>query len=213
MNIEKKNLWPLLAILALIASSVMCSPDVDEATPTPTPTPTLTPAGEIATPAPVPTVTPTPAFGPPGDIATPAPTVASPCDSLSGAIEVKVLVGPAAAVGLEPFSVGSVDFSVSSGGAPYVVQGQGHIPYQDILVADWGTYDVTLDLDISISGECGDEGLVLELNLAGSQLLEVNAEGFHGEYPWQGEHTFNLVFPLVEGATAEGEGYIFVLHL
>jgi hypothetical protein len=132
---------------------------------------------------------------------------------LSGSIEVQVLVGPAAAVGLEPFSIGSVPFSVSPGGPPYIVQGQGQIPYQDVLVADWGTYDVTLDLSISISGECGAEGLELELNLSGSQMLEVTAEGFHGEYPWEGEYTFNLVFPLVEGSTVEGEGYIFILHL
>jgi len=116
-------------------------------------------------------------------------------------------------VGLEPFSVGSIDLSVSSGGAPYVVQGQGHIAYEDILTEEWGTYEVILDLDISIGGECGDGRLVLVLNLAGSQFVEVISEGFHGEYPWEGEHSINVVFPLVDGATVEGEGWVFILHL
>lgn len=201
MNVKIKNLWPLLAILALIASSVMCGPVVDEATPTPTPTPTLEASS-------------TPMVVLPGGEASPTPlSTASPCDGLSGAIEVRVLVGPAAAVGLEPFSVGSIDFSVSSGGAPYVVQGQGHIAYEDILTEDWGTYEVILDMDISISGECGDGGLVLVLNMAGSQFVEVISEDFHGEYPWEGEHSINVVFPLVDGATVEGEGWVFILHL
>ena len=212
MNVIKKNLWPLLAILAVIASSVMCSPTEDEATQAPTPTPTSTPSGEVPSPEPVPTATPTPVTVLPGR-ATPAPTIASPCGGLSGSIEVRILVGPADAVGLEPYSVGSVPFAVTSSEPPYIVQGQGHLSYQDVLVEDWGTYEVTLDMDISLSGECGEEGLDLVLEMSGSQLVEVTAEGFHQQYPWAGVHTLNLVFPLVEGSTAEGEGYILVLHL
>ena len=121
-----------------------------------------------------------------------------------------MLVGPADAAGLEPFAVGSVPFTVAGG----VVQGAGHIAYQDVLVEDWGTYEVTLDLDITLSGECvGDAGLNVTLDLAGSQYVEVKAEGFHGQYPWQGEHSFQLRFPLEDGAAVQGEGWAFVLRL
>jgi hypothetical protein len=205
MNARLKKTWPLLAIFILLVSTVTCSPSADEATPTPTPE--GEPPGVVASP------TPTVVF-PGGDVSTATPEAASPCDGLSGEIEVFVLVGPAAAVGLEPFSVGRVPFSVSGGGEPYVVQGQGHIPYSDVLTADWGTYSVTLDLDVAIGGECVESaGLDVVLDVSGSQFVEVEAESFHGEYPWEGEHTFNLVFPLVDGASAQGEGWAFVLHL
>jgi hypothetical protein len=44
-------------------------------------------------------------------------------------------------------------------------------------------------------------------------MIEVRAEGFQGDYPWTGTHELNLSFPLEDGAIAEGEGWIFVLHL
>ena len=44
-------------------------------------------------------------------------------------------------------------------------------------------------------------------------MAEVTAEGFHGEYPWAGEHEFEVRFPLEEGATVAGEGWVFGLHL
>ena len=213
MNVERKNLWPLLAVLTLIAFTTLnCGPVEDGAAPTPTPTPTATPTP--ASVLPVETASPTPTLVPLGEPVSPTPSLTtSPCDGLSGTIEVRVLVGPAAAVGLEPFSVGSIPFSVSSGGPPYLVQGQGYIPYEEILTEDWGTYEVVLDLNITISGECGAEGLVLVLEMTGSQFVEVNSPDFHGEYPWDGQHTFNLTFPLVDGAAVEGDGWVFVLHL
>jgi hypothetical protein len=127
------------------------------------------------------------------------------------------LVGPAEAVGLEPVAVGNVPFSVAADEAPFVVQGGGGISYADVLVEEWGTYEVTLDLDTSISGECvADDGstrLDLVLDVTGQQLVEVEAEGFQGEYPWSGEKSLDLSFPLVDGATAQGEGWVMVLHL
>jgi len=129
----------------------------------------------------------------------------------------QVLVGPADAVGLEPVAVGSVPFSVTSDQEPYAVQGGGDISYADILQREWGTYEVTLDLQTTLSGECvagsGSEALQLRLDMAGEQMVEVQAEGFHGEYPWSGEVTRDLNFPLIEGATAQGEGWVLVLHL
>jgi len=41
----------------------------------------------------------------------------------------------------------------------------------------------------------------------------VDAQDFHGEYPWSGAHTLNLSFPQQEGATAQGEGWVVVLHI
>jgi len=153
---------------------------------------------------------------PPGEAApTPQPP-ASPCAGLSGEIELRVLVGPAAAVGLEPFAVGSIPFAVTTGEEPYLVQGGGAISYADVLVEEWGTYEVTLNLQTTINGEClagaSGEELRVTLEMAGQQMLEVQAEGFYGEYPWAGEVSFDLSFPLVDGATVEGEGWAFVLH-
>jgi hypothetical protein len=135
---------------------------------------------------------------------------------LSGEIEAQVLVGPAEAVGLEPLAVGSIPFSIVTE-EPYLLQGGGDISYADVLVKEWGTYEVTLDLATVVSGECvagaGGEELDMILGMTGDQMVEVTAEGFHGEYPWAGEHQFEVQFPLEEGATAAGEGWVFVLHL
>jgi hypothetical protein len=127
-----------------------------------------------------------------------------------------VLVGPAEVVGLEPFAVGSIPFAVSTSTEPYVVEGGGSISYADVLVEEWGTYEVTLDLQTTISGECvvgttGEE-LRVTLGMTGQQMVEVNADRFQGEYPWAGEASFDLTLPVVEGATVEGEGWAFVLH-
>jgi len=207
---KRSVLWPILAILALVGSSLTCTPPSEGPTATPTPTETPRPGGPDDVVSPTPTVVVVI-----GDDATetPPPTPDSPCDGVSGTIEVFILIGPAAAVGLEPFSVGSVPFTVSSGGAPYVVQGSGHLSYQDILVENWGTYEVTFEADVSVEGECTDQGLVLTATMDGYQFLEVTAEGFHGEYPWEGEAALPLVMPLVDGTMVEGEGYMFVLHL
>lgn len=131
-------------------------------------------------------------------------------------MEVRVVVGPAEAAGLEPLAVGSIPLAVSTGEAPYVVQGGGSISYADVLAEDWGTYEVTLDLQTTINGECLDgasgEELQITLGMTGQQMVEVTAEGFHGEYPWAGQVSFDLSLPLAEGATVQGEGWAFVLH-
>lgn len=177
---------------------------------TPTPAPTSEPE-EPATPTPTPTSTPASASA-----ATPLPA-ASRCAGLAGRLEIQVLVGPAEAVGLEPVAVGDVPFAVTTSQSPYPVEGQGPISYEDILGAEWGTYAVTMDLDIAVQGECsgpvGDERLDLVLQMTGEQLFVVDAGDFHGEYPWAGEHSLNLTFPLEEGAMAQGEGWVVVLHL
>jgi hypothetical protein len=129
----------------------------------------------------------------------------------------QVLVGPAEAVGLEPVVVGDIPFSVIQEGGVYLVQGGGSIAYEDVLAEEWGTYTVTFDMGAELSGECsggeGNEMLELVITVSGEQLVVVEAEGFQGEYPWSGTHSLDLSFPLMDGATQEGEGWAFVLHL
>jgi hypothetical protein len=106
---------------------------------------------------------------------------------------------------------------VDSEGGTFNVQGGGPILYADILVEEWGTYEVTLDFSTSIDGSCagnaGEEELRLDLIMEGNQNVIVEAEGFSGEYPWAGEIKRELEFPLVNGASNEGEGWAVVLHL
>jgi hypothetical protein len=127
------------------------------------------------------------------------------------------LVGPADVVGLEPLAVDNIPFSVTSDTPPYTIQGGGPITYADVLAKEWGTYAVTMNLQISIVGECvggaGEEQLHLTVEMTGDQMVEVDAKGFHGEYPWAGTQTMELVFPLVEGASAGAEGWELILHL
>ena len=150
-----------------------------------------------------------------------APEVKSPetnrCEALSGELEMQVLVGPSEAVGLEPYAVGEIPFSVVSEGGSYVVRGGGAISYQDVLQEEWGTFTVSLDMEATLDGECegtsGSEVLNLTIEMSGEQMVEVRAEGFQGDYPWSGTHELTFSFSLEDGATAEGEGWVFVLHL
>ena len=163
---------------------------------------------------PLPTQTATPTYTPESGNAPATPAMANRCDGLSGSLEMQVLAGPAEAVGMEPYAVGDIPFSVTADGS---IQGSGTIFYQQVLEEAWGTYTVTLDLAFIISGECsgntGDETLNMIVEMNGEQMVEVRAEEFSGDYPWSGTHTLNLTFPLEEGASAEGEGWAFILHL
>jgi hypothetical protein len=235
MNLRSGRTWCLLLVVCLVISLSACG-----STPTPQPEPVpsspTAPAPEspatatslpgptaepqepaVVTPTPTstPTPTPTPAAAP--LTATPQPTAASRCEGLAGQLEVQVLVGPAEAVGLEPVAVGSVAFAVITSAPPYLVEGQGPISYEATLTQEWGTYAVTMDMETAVQGECsgepGSEQLSLVLEMTGEQLVVVEAEGFHGEYPWAGTQSRDLAFPLEEGATAQGEGWAVVLHL
>ena len=214
----------LLLVLALAACGTSPTPVAtpspegagpEEAQPTSTPTPTPQPPTAEPPPSLTPTPTPTPT-----SLALIPPTPTSPasrCQDLAGQIEVKVLVGPADAVGLEPVAVGTVPFAVVSDQEPYLVHGTGSLSYDDVLVEQWGTYAVTMDMAVDVTGECagsgGSEQLSLSLEATGDQLVVVDAGEFYGEYPWSGTNTLELPFPLEEGASAEGEGYAFTLHL
>lgn len=231
MGFKKQRRWCLLLAVALILSVAACgtaptpagdsptvTPSTEKVEPTASTPPTATPtqAGvptEELPPSPTPTNTPTPAAA----IQHTPPPPSSRCEDLAGDVEIQVLVGPAEAVGMEPQAVGNAPFSVVSSEPPYLVQGAGPISYEGVQVHDWGTYSVALEMDTTISGECtgagGDETLHLILEASGEQMVVVDASGFQGEYPWSGTHSFDLTFPLVDGASVQGEGYAFVLHL
>ena len=142
---------------------------------------------------------------------------ASRCEGLIGQLEMQVLVGPADVVGLEPIAVGEIPFAVVAEGEMYLVQGNGTSSYQEILEKDWGTYTVSFDMVGTLEGECsgqpGSEELNIIVEMSGEQMVEVRAEGFQGDYPWSGTQNFDLSFPLEDGATVEGEGWAFILHL
>lgn len=191
MKYENRFRWALLLGTAIIFLITSCgSPAV--ITPTPTPT------------------------GIPVIVLSPTPP-ASPCQGLSGALEMQVLVGPAEVVGLEPLAVGAIPFSVVSEGGAYIVTGGGPISYQDVYTAEWGTYSVSMNLENTINGVCsGPEGsAVLDISLesSGNQMVEVRSEGFNGDYPWEGTHVRELSFPLESGASAAGEGWVINLIL
>ncbi len=162
--------------------------------------------------------TPTSTFTPEPGIPVATSTVTkNRCEGVSGSLEMQVLAGPAEAVGMEPLAVGNIPFSVTQIGQIYAVQGNGALSYQQMLEESWGTYTVTLDMTAVVSGDCGgdvgNETLDMTVEASGEQMVEVRAEGFSGDYPWSGTHQLELSFPLVEGASEEGEGWAFILHL
>jgi hypothetical protein len=128
-----------------------------------------------------------------------------------------VLVGPAEVVGLEPFAVGEIPFSVQSDGGTYTVDGGGEISYQEVLSADCVTYTFSLNMESTLQGVCagedGSEEMTISIEMSGNQMVEVRATGFQGDYPWEGTHQLNLSFPLEDGAKYEGEGWSCILHV
>jgi hypothetical protein len=163
----------------------------------------------------------------PGSLATPTPTTiiggdippesSNLCEGLSGTLEMQVLVGPSDAVGLEPIAIGTIPFSVTSNEKSYTVQGGGALTYEDVLEQEWGTFTVNFDQTAVVSGMCtADEQsgtLDVLVDLTGEQNVVVVSEGFQAEYPWSGTQALNFDLPIFEGASAEGEGWIFILHL
>ena len=177
--------------------------------------PTPTPSSALPTIAPA-TPTPTPTSNLEEPEVNPSP-MPSPCDGLRGELVLQVLVGPAEAVGMEPFAVGGIPFYVVSDGGRYSVEGGGAIYYQEVLEEEWGTYSVSFEMEGMIDGTCEDaegrEQLNITLVMSGEQMVEVRADGFQGDYPWSGTHEMDLSFPLEDGAKSEGEGWAFALRL
>jgi hypothetical protein len=222
--IKKNKTLPLLAIVGLAIATVMCGPGPNGVTPTPTLTTTPTQKSPQATDIPGGGVSPTevtkePTLEPTVEVTVTPTDEPSPCEGLSGSIQVRALVGPAAAVGLETHAMGSVPFSVTSGGPPYGVEGGGHISFHDQLIEDEIVYDVTFDADIALDGTCedtpGSMQLILDLDMAWSQVVEVTAPDFHQIYPLAGDNAAIVTFPLINGASTNigGEGMELVLLL
>ena len=149
----------------------------------------------------------------------PTPTeTPDPCDGLAGTIEMQVLVGPSEIVGMEPVSVGNIPFIVEKSDSVYLVQGSGPLLFDDqVYEAEWGTYTVSFNAEVTIQGACqstdGTATLEMTVVMEGEQMTEVRATGFSGDYPWSGTQTMEAVLPATEGATASGEGWAIVLHL
>ncbi len=201
MNTHRATHLPLcLALTITLHFLTNCSSgtstQVLQTNPTPTATPTKAPQSQ-----PEPTQAPPP----------------SPCEGLSGEIELQILVGPADAVGLTPKTAGFIPFSVTGSAPPYTISGSGPINYQETLTENWGTYTVYMDLDTTLDGECSDTNgagiLHAALTLSGSQMVEVRSDGFNQDYPWQGTDIRSMDFPLQDGAEAQGEGWVCVLHI
>jgi hypothetical protein len=216
MKLHNRRAWTLVLILCLAIALAACGGTPEPQTEPATSGPTSPASESLPAATATPTSTPTPEGGllPPTPVTPPA---ASRCQGLAGQLEIQILVGPAEAVGLEPVAVGNVPFSLLTSEPPYLVEGEAPISYEATLEQEWGTFTVTMDMETAVQGECsgevGSEQLSLVLEMSGEQFVEVNAEGFHGEYPWSGTQTRDLIFPLEEGATAEGEGWAVVLHL
>ncbi|MBN1669212.1 MAG: hypothetical protein JW862_19110 [Anaerolineales bacterium] len=185
---------------------------------TPTPTPatgaqTLTPPPEGSGPALTPTTTDML-----DDLSLPpTETGPDPCAGLGGAFELQVLIGPSEAVGLEPVAIGSIPFEVVSEAGVYRATGSGAIAYQDTLESEWGTYTVAFDLEASLEGTCRAEGengiLDVRFETSGTQDIELTVGGYQVDYPWEASYVFDFSVPIVEGASYEGEGYVFILRL
>ena len=117
----------------------------------------------------------------------------------------------------EPTAIGKVPLGVNSPSAPYILEGTNAINYESVLEERWGTYSVFFNMDINISGDClvdtSDEQLDLIVKYSGEQLVEIEAEGFQGEYPWSGTDKIAISLLLQNGATIRSEGWQFVLHV
>ena len=152
-----------------------------------------------------------------GLVVTDNPTT-NPCQGLTGTLKLEILVGPSEAVGLEPITLGNIPFSVNQEGESYTVDGGGPLEfYSDVLSAEWGTFTVTFEGNITISGECvssGDDAeLQLQIEMVGDQNVEIVYDGTRMNYPWSGSNQISATLPVADGATEVGEGWLLTLYL
>jgi hypothetical protein len=202
----------------------------------PTPTATLmststpTATSPPTSPPPLPTLTATPTEQPPLPRETPTPALQALCDGLSAEIEVRLSLPYAAAAGLEPIAVGYVPLDVNTEQKPYTAQGTGHISYDETQT--WTdedgkqTAEVFLELDLRAEGECVEDATDGELHLTLEAIHQEEQGATTCAYPpgkcshspvvGPQEQSFELEFPLVDGATVQREdwtSWTFVLHL
>jgi hypothetical protein len=130
----------------------------------------------------------------------------------------QVLVGPSEAVGMAPVSVGEIPFTVIEKDGVFALEGGGPLNFDEqVYEAEWGTYTVSFNAETKIHGSCLISGELAMLDLYivmdGEQIVIVEAEGFHGEYPWEGTREIQVNLPAEDGATESGEGWQVVLGL
>lgn len=212
----KRAVLAQMAILVLVGA-ISCGTTAPTDTPTPTPTHTPPPVVESR-----PTDTPTPTVLPAGVAATPIPTRPASCE-VSGELEVTTRVPWALeAAGLDVYAEGNIPFQVHTEQEPYTVTGGGHISYADSGALEACTYSCTYDIDVTIDGTCVEDAaggklhLTVGLDAFLTHLLDCGPGNRQsGEVP--GQASFELEFPLQEGATAVGDPgpmqWNFVLHL
>jgi len=152
------------------------------------------------------------------------------CDALNAEIEVDLYLPYAAAAELEPIAVGYVPLSVNTESQPNIVQGIGHISYDQmntwIFEGGHETAEVFLELDLIVSGKCignaSDGGLILTLNAIHLEDYGTTQCGYpsgtcsHSPVLGPIKQSFELEFPLVDGTKVQREdwtSWTFVLHL
>ena len=161
--------------------------------------------------------TPTPTTPPDGGVGQPEQQN-NPCEGLTGTLELQLLVGPSEAVGLTPFTMANVPFTVMGEGDVYLVQGNGPVEYyEDVLEAEWGSYAVQFEGETTVSGTCVADGasgtLNVYLQMEGEQTVVIVVEGMETTYPWAGTPSVTASFPIEDGAQQSGEGWALILHL
>lgn len=202
--------------------------------PTPTaiwtssPTPTATPTSISLPPSPTLTATPTQQI--PLSQDTPTPALPGLCDGLNAEVEVRLLLPYAAAAELDPIAVGTIPLGVNTEREPYTVQGTGHISYDEMQTwtdeAGKQTAEVFLELDIRLDGECVGDASDGAFRLALHAIHQEEHGATTCSYPPGAcqhspvlgplEQSFEVEFPLVDGATVQREdwtSWTFVLHL
>jgi len=152
------------------------------------------------------------------------------CDDLRAELEVRLTLPYAVAADLEPIAVGYVPLSVVTERESTTVQGSGHISYDEMQtwIDDAGkeTAEVFLELDLRLDGECVEDaaggGLRLTLDAVHQEEQGATTCGYppgtcrHSPIIWPYEESFELEFPLVDGAALQREdwtSWTFVLHL
>lgn len=162
--------------------------------------------------------TPTPTTLPGGGVEQPIEEQKNPCEGLSGALELQLLVGPSEAVGLTPYTFATIPFTVVREGNVFLVRGNGPVAYyEDVLEEDWGTYTVQFEGEITVSGTCvatEAPGVInFYVQMDGEQMIVVVVEGMEHTYPWVGMPSIMASFPILDKEKQSGEGWVLELHI
>jgi len=137
------------------------------------------------------------------------------CQSLTGWLEVELLFSAPDGEQSETIEAAAIPIKVVNAQAPYQVRGEGVIEVVEVLEIDGAIYEIALDLEVVVEGECyqNNNRMLLFLQTAGDQMLLLGGEGLAGRYPSSSARNFRLDFPLFDGVKLVQRGWGFVLHL